>query len=543
MVGVGGRSGGCHTCRRRRVKCDENHPKCQRCAKAKIPCEGYARDLKFVDEKGRAQKRVQIKRQAYLEAIQAEEEQLRASRVARLQPTNRPTATGQVPSALSLAGFRDKVELTFMLNKLFAGWRLFIPWIMRGYRGTEDCTTTQAVKALSSIYFGRLHRQKESFDAGMISYCKALRLLGVDLKDPKAAFALPSVTNVLSLVIFEMMASSGGGMIQHLGGVHRLIQARGPERHQTRPELDVFETCRLGMVHNYMEKKKRCFLEEPQWQTVPWAIHPEAKDLLSLLCDRKCFLPGLLEDMEALRTGQRATPADIRNLCQNIHTQLQELYNWRAAWECEYPNCSFLVAIDDPNIPYTSAIHFNSFSRAVEIGHYNTILLQLHRMGRILMGPGFSCTAPANCIPITRTNDALLLPADPKTVQDVGMEFLRMIHFELLQPHESGGYFQVMFPLRVIFEVFRPGSKDTPGLGNWDMKRQPWRGVTETSATFGPQRRTPSNHPTWNGIHTKQCWPSLGYRRKDVGPMLGSVKRDGNALYKDDYGLAGFLRN
>lgn len=155
-----------------------------------------------MDEKGRAQKRVQIKRQAYLEAIQAEEAQLRANRATKLEPTNRPV--GKVSPPLSLVGFRDKVELTFMLNKLFAGWRLFIPFVMRGYRGTEDCTTTQTVKALSSIYFGRIHHDKESFDSGMISYCKALRLLGVDLKDQKAAFALPSVTNVLSLVIFEV---------------------------------------------------------------------------------------------------------------------------------------------------------------------------------------------------------------------------------------------------------------------------------------------------------------------------------------------------
>ncbi|KIW99350.1 uncharacterized protein Z518_11338 [Rhinocladiella mackenziei CBS 650.93] len=32
---------GCVTCRRRRVKCDETHPKCRRCAKAGRVCEGY----------------------------------------------------------------------------------------------------------------------------------------------------------------------------------------------------------------------------------------------------------------------------------------------------------------------------------------------------------------------------------------------------------------------------------------------------------------------------------------------------------------------
>ncbi|KAF2182876.1 hypothetical protein K469DRAFT_222196 [Zopfia rhizophila CBS 207.26] len=36
---------GCFTCRRRRVKCDETHPHCQRCLKANVHCEGYAYSL------------------------------------------------------------------------------------------------------------------------------------------------------------------------------------------------------------------------------------------------------------------------------------------------------------------------------------------------------------------------------------------------------------------------------------------------------------------------------------------------------------------
>lgn len=188
------------------MKCDETHPTCERCTKAKIPCEGYARDLKFVDEKGRAQKRVQIKRQAYLEAVQAEEKQLKAVRKSKTpQPTNRPM--GSIGHVLSLVNFKDKVQLSFTLNRLFDGWRLFVPWIMRGYKGTEDCTTTQTVKALSAAYFGRMHNDRATFESGMIPYSNALRLLGSDLKDPNTAFETPAVTNVLALVMFEVCSS------------------------------------------------------------------------------------------------------------------------------------------------------------------------------------------------------------------------------------------------------------------------------------------------------------------------------------------------
>jgi hypothetical protein len=36
-----GRSKGCHTCKRRRVKCDETIPTCRRCARVNVECEGY----------------------------------------------------------------------------------------------------------------------------------------------------------------------------------------------------------------------------------------------------------------------------------------------------------------------------------------------------------------------------------------------------------------------------------------------------------------------------------------------------------------------
>jgi hypothetical protein len=48
-----GRSGGCNTCRRRRVKCDETRPACQACQRGARECEGYDRPapgLKFRDQ-------------------------------------------------------------------------------------------------------------------------------------------------------------------------------------------------------------------------------------------------------------------------------------------------------------------------------------------------------------------------------------------------------------------------------------------------------------------------------------------------------------
>ncbi|KAK0112835.1 hypothetical protein ONS95_014562 [Cadophora gregata] len=281
-MGVNGkRSGACHTCRRRRVKCDFEAPNCQRCTKAKLHCEGYERKggLRFVDEKEKAEKRVQLKREAYLQAVQAEE----ARDEARQNHLKSPKEVGQlqrtatfcsperyvqstddivasrkskmkdfsnvaIGKVLSMIGFQDEIHLSFLLSKFFVGARMFTPWMLRGCRWSEDCTTTQTVRALSGIYFGRMHHRKQSLDLGFQCYSKALRLLSKDLLSKKA-WELPSLTNVLSLTVFEIMASpTGTGFLQHNCGIARLIQGSSPERFQSMPDLEVFESARMPIA-------------------------------------------------------------------------------------------------------------------------------------------------------------------------------------------------------------------------------------------------------------------------------------------------------
>ncbi|KAK7205153.1 hypothetical protein BZA70DRAFT_175058 [Myxozyma melibiosi] len=47
MVGVAGGSRGCPECRRRRVKCDETHPHCNRCSRVGLKCSGPVTGLRF----------------------------------------------------------------------------------------------------------------------------------------------------------------------------------------------------------------------------------------------------------------------------------------------------------------------------------------------------------------------------------------------------------------------------------------------------------------------------------------------------------------
>lgn len=253
-----------------------------------------------------------------------------------------------------------------------------------------------------------------------------------------------------------MASASGQGLIGHQYGVERLIEAWQPERFQKRQEQTVFDTGRLAVIYIHMDHRKRSFLEQPQWQTVPWHKDPEGKPLFSRLCDRLCLLPGLLEDMERLQHGENCPSGFVPSLCQNIHAQLHELYVWRAAWEAENGACCVSIKNNNPEVPFSTVLQFNNLLQAFEVGLYDTILLTLFRMGRILMGPNFS---PLSSVPATpsRTNITLLRPADPKTVQDIAREILRIVEYAMLEQHRNAGSFQFLFPLRASLEVFMPG--------------------------------------------------------------------------------------
>jgi hypothetical protein len=283
-----------------------------------------------------------------------------------------------------------------------------------------------------------------------------------------------------------MMAANSGALIQHQGGIQKLIAFRTPERFQTQPELSVLEACRLCMFHGYMEHKKRCFLEEPKWRTIPWIKHPEAKTLLSLLYDQMVQLPGILEDMEALRTKKRSSPADVLRISQNVYTQLRELFSWRAAWEAEYPSCAFEVPVTDPSVPFSTALHYTNLLRAIELALYNTAFFLLYRVGRILIGPDFNPTTASTSIAITRTNPSLILPGDQSTVYEIAMEILRSVPYAMLEPHQNGGSFQFIFPMRVVVEVIREGSKE------WNYLKRIFAEIADNAGFVMARRMMPA---------------------------------------------------
>lgn len=180
----------CHTCRRRRVKCDERRPTCERCEKGNHECEGYQRNRVWIDEGART---VRLARREkpweYLE-----------------DDGQSKDLNQDIPATLGLEAFRQNIYVSYLLAKLFRGGIMCIDWNwLRSHAEDSGSAAAQdSLRALSTAYFGRMHGQRKVMSASYVLYGNALRSLNKDLQHSDKAWDLSVMTSALSLEIYEV---------------------------------------------------------------------------------------------------------------------------------------------------------------------------------------------------------------------------------------------------------------------------------------------------------------------------------------------------
>lgn len=194
------------------------------------------------------------------------------------------------------------------------------------------------------------------------------------------------------------------GWLQHAGGIARLIELRSPWRHQNPYERHLLEINRLTICLSYLLKRKRCFLEHPDWIKIPWASDPASKTPILYLQDILCSMPGLVEDATNLKLPN-VTPDRFKSmresLSERILDHLHWIYKWRGLWEKDNPKaCYEFVPANNSSAAFgigfdpvfLSVFHFSNLTCAHEITLYNAMLLLLLRLGTEVIGPAFDRT-------------------------------------------------------------------------------------------------------------------------------------------------------
>ena len=262
----------------------------------------------------------------------------------------------------------------------------------------------------------------------------------------------------------------------------RLIELRGPWKHQSPAERAILEHSRTLIALGCVIKRKRCFLEHHDWKQVPWGLDPQSKTETSALLDILMDLGGLLEDATTLKNSNMDSDCFCLlhdTLSNNIQAHLNQLYSWRAKWGIANPNFCHEVPnyslFEHSRNLFPTILQFSDISKATTITTYNATLLLLLKLGEEVAGQKFSSSSVSP--PISSSNLVFSKPSlehyplrSTPQLRAIATEICKSAEYQLLEHHCSVGAFSLVFPLRVAYQTFEQGSPEKDWLERM-MKR------------------------------------------------------------------------
>ncbi|KUJ10559.1 uncharacterized protein LY89DRAFT_740268 [Mollisia scopiformis] len=237
MVGVPGKSKGCHTCRRRRVKCDLGQPNCARCTKIGKVCEGYERGLVFLNRTATGLE----KRKGLEEALPR-----KSSESTILGNNIEGIADGSCLADMNVEAQRvpPQIDGKILIVKRYESLFLedFLPsdprrggnilglWLLESVCAVKpnralDC----ANEALFLTRVGRMNGDSSTATQGRLRYGQALREVQRALLDKIEALRDETLAACQALSLYETLESSGSavrGQKNHLQGIVKLLKHR-----------------------------------------------------------------------------------------------------------------------------------------------------------------------------------------------------------------------------------------------------------------------------------------------------------------------------
>jgi hypothetical protein len=246
------------------------------------------------------------------------------------------------------------------------------------------------------------------------------------------------------------------------------MQLHGPWKFQNPAARYLLEGNRVTIALECLIKRKRCFLEHPDWKTIPWAADVGSKTMGLLLHDILCDVPGLLEDAITL---QRSKGGDQklslhRELSTKILVHLRTLYEWRASWQQQNPSSCHEVPTSflDSQSLFPMVFYYSDLSAANEICFYNAILLLLLNLGSKVIGLSFDHSLPSLHLPRDLDFSPLYAPGLALNADAVATEICRSVEYHLLHTASSVAAFFLLFPLRLAYETFKTTSDESQWL-------------------------------------------------------------------------------
>ncbi|KAM0446026.1 hypothetical protein ACHAPV_004723 [Trichoderma viride] len=351
MVNVAGRSRGCATCRKRRVKCDQSLPECLRCLGLGIKCPGARTDAFFVH-------------------TVVPDASLRDSPSAALTPIKSKSPhtmmmmhSPQLPALQpSRADAFDQLFVSHFIDAFFGSARPSLPipngpskiWLheLPDFLASPYPSPVQySIRAASMLSYGTITGDVSIKTDACRWYMRALQSLRhlLSLDDLGSSLYSPESTVCAAVMLIHFETSAGTSpkaWLPHVNGAASLLEAQGPERCRDGFMHQIFRHLRLQTFVAAMADNKLHSFASPQWTTVPFESHP--KLIFDYLVDVLFAVLRCLSTANHLIASDdnntRELQAELGNLIQDARLQIHQ---WRS-------KALFYVSLEEDQGPSVS---------------------------------------------------------------------------------------------------------------------------------------------------------------------------------------------
>jgi hypothetical protein len=357
MVNVAGRSKGCSTCRKRRIKCDETQPVCLRCQKLGVPCDG-PKTLVFVE--GKIVKSRRTQRSSHEPADVG----VKASRKRQDVQGPRSISPGSESSVqeLALRFNENEVYICHLRRHLYPNGpidlhlqKLHVSDLDLALNSTsvEDSSLlTRAALTFATLFFGSRYCQTPILVEGYKMHSTALQQLNQALSIPGCHTRDDVLNVVIVMAMLEMYLPSGPrNWLKHMLGLEKLLALRDPGLliYASPQELEFYKGMRHMVLVAALRNRTPSIFARPRWkavlQTALSLETTEERELHDVLAD--CSVLNAASD-ELARTWNTYDPTCLERL-ETIRTKGVELLafmqSWKERWDRDKGNAH--VAEDD----------------------------------------------------------------------------------------------------------------------------------------------------------------------------------------------------
>ena len=373
------RSSGCATCRKRKIRCDESRPRCQRCATHGVSCPGYRTEkpggLEFKDQTSVTV--TKAKEQYKTKALNDSTSPWKITTSRPSLPSSPDSNDGATTNSISIQtqgtslipvdeGLTQNQCLVlsdpnsaspiFLPSPELERARLYgefistyLPHTAEGaqhghfsffqtiaLKRSEQPALQQALDALSSVQVGSLYKDKGLLKQAVGKYATALSSLGNSIKRGDFMHdddVLAAVTVMAACELYEDIASMGEGWANHVKGSNQLVALRGTESLQSELALLLYSNMRHGSLCHALIQRKAPFMAAPEWRKVAFRVPRAIRDSSTLFYDIAIQIPGLLERHDNIDFDSPSALSDIDEILADSDELETKLRDWFAGWQ------------------------------------------------------------------------------------------------------------------------------------------------------------------------------------------------------------------